>query len=119
MSGTFPSLATGSIAQYPFQREYSGATEICQFVNFQEQAYQEIPAIFRAWQIKVSMLSANETATLQTFFDANLGRDGVFSFTDPFDTMTFTSCSFGNDNFPHSNVAEGSNSVALVVYAHR
>ncbi len=118
MPGVFPTLKTGAVAQYPFTRQVRFETGTVRFLNHFEQAYIDRANVRKAWDLVYTELDDNEVATLKAFFVQQQGRFGTFSFTDPFDSVTYTTCSFGHDDFQHTQEQEGSSSVRFVIYEH-
>lgn len=120
MPGTFPTLKSGKVAQYPLPREERMAAEVLRFLDFTEQVYVDVAAGARrrAWSIDLQQLDDNEVATLKAFFESNQGSQGTFQFTDPWDGQVFTACSFAHDAFPQTQSDEGVNATQLLVYEH-
>jgi len=118
MPGTFPSLRTGKVAQYPMERKTRLLADVQQFLNAAEQAYVDTTTARKAWRLSFTKLSDNEVATLKAFFESNQGRKGVFTFVDPWDAASYTTCSFAEDTFPQVQAEEGNNSLTLTVYEH-
>jgi hypothetical protein len=115
MPGVFPQLRTGAVAQYPWRCELETTTEVLQFLDGSEQAYQLRSAPRRRWTIELTLLDDNEVATLRAFFRQQKGRWGTFSFNDPVSGATYDKCGFESDVFPQTQEGEGRNRVRLVV----
>ncbi|GEM_PF-568054 len=119
MPGTFPTLRTGAVAQYPLTRAASIPVESYTFLNFARQAYRDAVAPKRTWTVALNELDSGEITTLKAFFEQQQGQYGVFTFIDPWDQTTHTNCSFSNDVFDHSQKnAETLNNTSLTIYEH-
>ena len=118
MPGTFPSLRTGALAQFPLRRELRRASEVVRFLDGSEQAYRAASGERRRWLIDLALLDAREAAQLRAFFEQQKGRWGTFAFTDPATGQSYASCSFESDAFPEKQECEGRASASLVVYEH-
>jgi hypothetical protein len=117
MPGTFPTLSTGAIAQYPLTRELHLDAEVVRFLDGCAQAYRNQAVARRRWVIDLALLNATEVTTLREFFEEQKGAWGTFRFTDPWTGSTFASCSFDDDAFPEQQEAEGRNAIRLVIRA--
>jgi len=95
----FPVLKTGVVAQYPVDRQKNYSTQVLRFLDGSEQRFSAYGATLRRWVIRLDLLDEGELANLAAFFEAQGGRAGVFSFTDPFDATVYPSCSFDADEF--------------------
>jgi len=95
---SFPTLKTGVVAQYPFGRMAQFSTKVCRFLDGSEQRFQGYGALLRKWAIRLELLDESELAALGSFFAAQNGRAGTFSFTDPWDGTVYPSCSFDSDS---------------------
>jgi phage-related protein len=93
----FPALKTGAVAQYPSDRQQNFSTQVFRFLDGSEQRFPAYGSSLRQWVIRLDLLDESELTALQDFFVTEGGRAGVFSFTDPFDSTVYTSCSFGAD----------------------
>lgn len=118
MPGTFPTLKTGAVSQYPLLRELRWSAEVLEFLDGSQQAYRREPAARRRWSITLDVLDDAEIALLKDFFEQQKGAWSSFAFTDPFTGVTYANCSFASDVFPHVQTAENRNSTRLVVYEH-
>jgi len=93
----FPALKTGAVAQYPSDRSQNFSTQVFRFVDGSEQRFPAYAASLRRWVIRLDLLDESELTALQDFFVSEGGRAGMFSFTDPFDSTVYASCSFDAD----------------------
>jgi hypothetical protein len=119
MPGTFPTLQTGAVAQYPFNRTAAIPVEAHTFLNFTRQVYRDLAAPKKTWTIALNLLDASEIATLKAFFEQQQGQYGVFTFVDPWDGTTHTTCSFSDDLFDQTQQSgETPNKTTLTVYEH-
>jgi hypothetical protein len=119
MPGTFPTLQTGAVAQYPLNRTATIPVEAYTFLNFARQAYRDLAAPKKTWTIALNLLDASEIATLKAFFEEQQGQYGTFAFTDPWDGTTHTTCSFSGDLFDHTQQgSEVLNATTLTIYEH-
>lgn len=117
MPGTFPTLRTNAIAQYPLTRELAVPSETVRFLDGSEQHYR-LPGVFRRWSIELGLLATAELASLREFFDQQKGAWGVFSFNDPVSGIAYPSCSFADDAFPEQHDGEMRAGARLTVYEH-
>jgi len=117
MPGTFPTLSTGAIAQYPLRRELHLGAEALRFLDGSAQSYRNQAAARRRWVIDLALLNETEVGALREFFEEQKGAWGTFRFTDPWTGATFNSCSFDDDVFPERQEGEGRNAARLVIRA--
>jgi hypothetical protein len=108
---TFPQLKTGAICQYPLGRRIRFATEVIAFSDGSEQRYRDYGSGLRAWKVDLSLLDDAEMASIEAFYWANDGGAGTFQFTDPFDSVVYDSCEFGEG--PVEFVASGQQRVGM------
>ncbi len=118
MPGSFPTLKTGAVSQYPLLRELLWTAEVLEFLDGSQQSYRREPAARQRWTIALDLLDDAEIAALKAFFDEQKGAWGSFEFTDPFTSVTHPNCSFASDVFPHTQSGESRNSTRLVIYEH-
>src|SRR5438128_1691256 len=118
MPGTFPSLATGAIAQYPLERAKAFSVEARTFLDFSRQAYRDMAAAKNIWTLALELLDASEIATLKAFFEQQHGRAGTFTFVDPADASVHSNCSFSADTFAQQQAGESSNKTTVAIYEH-
>ena len=112
---SFPALKTGVVAQYPLDRQKEYSTQVLRFLDGSEQRFPACGAALRRWVIRLDLLDEGELASLGAFFEAQGGRAGVFSFTDPFDAAVYANCSFDADAFQatYGGPQEGQASVTI------
>ena len=118
MPGTFPSLSTGKVAQYPLERRLGFSSEVVEFMNAGEQVYMDRYPGRRVWALEYSGLNGRDVKALQDHFESNQGRKGVFTFTDPWNNTVFTTCSFAQDELDIAQEHEDSSRVRLLIYEH-
>jgi Conserved hypothetical protein 2217 (DUF2460) len=94
---SFPLLGTGTVAQYPSQREIAFQTTVARFVDGTEQRFRSAKGPARRWIIQLSQISAEEMAALEDFFESAQGRFGSFTFVDPWDSVEYADCSLDGD----------------------
>ena len=93
----FPTLKTGAVMQYPAQRSIEFVTQVLRFVDGSEQRFAGYSAPLRTWVIRLDMLDEDEINQLTSFFTLQEGAAGTFSFTDPWDSSVYPTCSFAGD----------------------
>jgi hypothetical protein len=94
---SFPTLKTGVVAQYPCGRMAQFSTTVGRFLDGSEQRFQGYGTLLRKWAIRLELLDESELATIGSFFAAQNGRGGSFTFTDPWDGTVYANCSFDTD----------------------
>ncbi len=93
----FPALKTGAVAQYPSERVVQFSTVVHEFVDGNEQRSAAFGTGLRRWAIRMEALDENELFRLERFFVEQGGASGSFSFTDPWDGIVYSDCSFERD----------------------
>jgi len=116
---TFPLLATGAIIQFPATRTAAMSTEIIQFVDGSEQRFRNYSAPYHTWIIRLAALDEAEMQQLRNFIVQTNGGSGTFSFTDPWDSSVYASCSFQGNDFLDSLSAPFSAGVTLTIRENR
>lgn len=97
MAGSFPTLASGSVAKFPTTRAVGFDTEVERFLNDKEQRYANRRALV-AFDLVFSSLSAADVATLRTFFETQKGQlDSTWTLA--FDGTTYSNMVFIHDDF--------------------
>jgi hypothetical protein len=112
---TFPTLKTGAVMQYPAQRGVQFSTTALQFVDGSEQRFQNYQAPLHRWVVQLSLLDQSELHQFQEFFRALAGRAENFTFTDPWDGTSYTSCSLGSDSITAVLAGEWNGVTSLTV----
>jgi hypothetical protein len=116
---TFPTLKTGAVMQYPAQRNVQFSTVALQFVDGSEQRFRSYQAPLHRWLIQLNLLDQSELHELQEFFRAMVGQAESFSFTDPWDSTNYPSCSLGSDSMMAVLVGEWNGQTSLTVLENR
>ena len=112
---TFPALKTGAVMQYPAQRGVQYSTVVLQFLDGAEQRFRNYQAPLHQWVIQLSRLDQAELQNLQEFFRSLDGRAESFSFTDPRDGTTYSSCSLASDGMAAVLAGEWDGETSLTV----
>jgi hypothetical protein len=111
----FPTLKTGAIMQYPAQRGVRYSTEVLQFLDGSEQRFRSYQAPLHQWVVRLSRLDQTELQNLQEFFRSLDGRAQNFTFTDPWDGATYSSCSLASDSMAAALAGEWDGETSLTV----
>ena len=111
----FPALKTGAYAQYPSDRARRFSTSVYRFLDGSEQRFAHYAGPLRRWTIRLDLLDEGEVATLEQFFISQSGREGTFSFTDPFTATVCPSCSFDSDTGSFGFMDVGRGAAVVVV----
>lgn len=96
MAGSFPTLASGSVAKFPTTRTVGFNTEVERFLNDKEQRYANHRAL-NSFDLVYSSLNATDLATLRTFFETQKGQ------LDPTWSITFAGTTYSNMVFTHDD----------------
>jgi hypothetical protein len=110
----FPTLKSGAVAQYPSDRSQNFATNVLRFVDGSEQRFPGYAKALRSWTIRLDLLDESELVALEQFFVSQVGRAGVFAFTDPFDGSV-ANCRFGSDQLELTCSDVGAGKSAVVI----
>jgi hypothetical protein len=105
----FPRLKTGAVAQYPAQRVTRYQTQVMRFVDGSEQRFREFSGALRRWVIELTTLDDEEMEAMESFFVAEQGGYGTFTFVDPWDDVEYESCSLDNPDafFNYTGLHDG------------
>lgn len=87
---TFPTLKTGTVAQYPLNRSTSLTSQAVRFLDGSRQTYQIDGAGLRRWQLTLDLLDEAEVSAVIDF--AEEIATGTFAFTDPLTGETAAKC---------------------------
>jgi hypothetical protein len=96
--GTFPTLKTGAVAQYPATKTSRFQNQILRFIDGTDQRYRDSAGPLHTWEIHLERLDEAEMANMETFFADNQGSFGSFTFTDPWDGQVHSNCSLATDS---------------------
>jgi len=105
--------------QYPATRDFRFTNAVLRFMDGSQQVYRESRDALRRWLIRLDLLDEGEIAKLQTFFVAEQGRAGSFSFTDPWDEAEYEDCSLDQDSFEFELLGEMRARTSLIVRQNR
>lgn len=111
----FPKLSTGAFAQYDASYDLAFRTQVIRYVDGSEQRYAGCGTPGRRWTIALRQLTPSESAQVLSFFRAQRGREGTFSFTDPWTGLEHPSCSFDTDGIRTQVNDELNASTSLVI----
>jgi Conserved hypothetical protein 2217 (DUF2460) len=95
---TFPTLKTGSAAQYPLKVAETFSNEVLQFMGGDEQRYRISAGMLRSWTIQLDLLDERELSDIEDFFVAASGSATSFAFTDPADGVVYSNCYIESDD---------------------
>lgn len=115
----FPRLKTGAIAQYPAQKTTVFSTRVMRFVDGSEQRYREYSSALRRWTIQLDLLDESEMEQLDSFFLAQQGAYGVFSFVDPWEGLEYPNCSLEDADVALKYLREGRGQATLRIKQNR
>lgn len=115
----FPRLKTGAVAQYPAQRAMRYSTQVMRFVDGSEQRFREFSGPLRRWVIELTRLDEEEMEAMETFFLAEQGGFGTFTFVDPWEEEEYTGCSLDNPDVFFDFTAFNDGRTKLVVRQNR
>ncbi len=90
----FPKLSTGALAQYGSGYELAFRTQVIRYVDGSEQRYAGRGTPGRRWTIALRQLTPSESAEVLSFFREQRGREGTFTFTDPWTGLEHPACCF-------------------------
>jgi phage-related protein len=114
----FPTLKTGSVVQYPAQRQIVFKTQVVEFIDGRQQRFREYAQALRRWVIKLDQLDASELQAVAAFFDAE-GTVSVFSFTDPWDGNVYGNCVIDGAEFQLKSLDEWRGQTQLTIQENR
>ena len=119
MAGSFPTLHTSAIAQYPVTRNVCFQNQALRFVDGSQQRYRDSSGPLHRWVIQLDQLDENEMAALEQFFSENQGYYGNFAFTDPWDGAEYPTCSFASDELELDTLAELKGRTSFTIQENR
>lgn len=111
----FPVLRSGAITQYPFQSAIECRTRVLRFVDGSEQRFRVSGAPAHQWAVHLDLLTEDEAAKIDEFFELQRGRNGDFRFVDPNDGKEYLHCSLDHDEWRMEQASEGRGNSVLVV----
>ncbi len=103
--GAFPSFSWGGSLQLPFASVTQFLTAVGDSPSGPRYTYgfygtgqTNYPTRgLKRWKVSLPVLADANVTTLENFFVGQQGRYGQFSFTDPMDSVTYTTVRFGED----------------------
>ena len=110
--GGFPTLRTGAVAQYPFDRTVGFQTEAVRFLDGSSQRFR-IRSSLRKWTLNLELLDEDELASLVAFFEAQ--GTAPFAFTDPVSGDTAPMCVLSANSMTVAMTAEHRAQAAVVI----
>ena len=116
---TFPVLKSGAVAQYPWHRSVSYATQVLRFVDGSEQRLRDQSAPLLRWIISLELLDDDELSAVDAFVVAQQGVLENFTFVDPWDGVEYPQCSLEDDSAVLEYARSGHGRTALVVRQNR
>jgi phage-related protein len=116
---SFPTLKSSAVTQYPATRVIAFQNQVVRFVDGTEQRYRDCAGPLHQWAIRLSQLDETEMAAIEQFLQSNQGSFGNFSFTDPWDSHTYTNCSFASDSMDLTSVEEMCGNTSVIVKENR
>jgi phage-related protein len=115
----FPLLSTGAVAQYPSSRVIEAQVRVLRFLDGREQRFPGTKGQGKRWVLRLWHVSDSELAAIETFFAAQQGRVGSFSFTDPWNGTVYPNCSFDDDELSAVLTAEDRGAMAMTIRENR
>jgi hypothetical protein len=112
---SFPLLSTDAVAQYPSSRLLEFSTGVLRFVDGAEQRYRNFHQPTRRWVLRLHKAGIEELQAIEDFFVSRQGQTGSFSFTDPWDGVTYPDCSFDGDEVSMRLEDEGHSASTIVI----
>ena len=116
---SFPTLKTGAVAQYPSARTRQYSTQVLRFIDGREQRFRGYGLPLRKWTIRLTLLDEAELTQIASFFAAQGGRAGTFSFTDPWEGTVYPNCSFDSDSLDAEFGGEARGRTSVTVRENR
>ena len=116
---SFPILKTGAVMQYPAGYSINYANRVLYFLDGTDQRYREYGLPLRRWVIQLSLLGDDELSLLEQFFSSQEGRNGSFSFTDPWTRVEYSDCSIEESSLELRYVANNRGEASLTVAENR
>ena len=108
-------MSTGALTQYGSAYELAFRTQVIRYVDGSEQRYSGRGTPGRRWTVALKQLTPSELAAVRSFFREQRGREGTFSFTDPWTGVEHATCSFGADAIQIEAGDEWTASTTLVI----
>ncbi|MBM3810475.1 MAG: hypothetical protein FJW20_02450 [Acidimicrobiia bacterium] len=115
----FPRLKTGAVLQYPATKGLSFTTQVHRFLDGTEQRFRDRGVVLRRWIVSLRHLTEGEFLALDDFYRTNQGQTGTFSFFDPWEEVTYESCSLESEEVLARFLETGDCRIDLVVSQNR
>jgi len=113
--GSFPTLKTGAVIQYPATRVTQFSSDIVQFLDGTEQRFYIFPKSYHAWIVKLANLDETELQNIRNFIQDMNGAVGTFTFTDPWDAITYPNCSLHETEWTDSVAGPVQSTTSLAI----
>ena len=112
----FPTLSTGAVMQYPAPVITGQGVGIIRFLDGSDQRYLTQGRTFRSWKVDLNLLNEDELAAVETFFEAQSGDYGTFTFPDPFSVTAVPNCRLAHPSLhtTYEDVDAGSTSLWVI-----
>jgi len=115
----FPTLKTGAVLQYPAQKAFAFSTSIVRFIDGSEQRFRVYQSPLHRWMIRLEMLDETELHQLREFFRTQAGAAGTFIFTDPWNGISYETCSIEEDEMRDTLAGESNAKTSLTIRENR
>lgn len=112
---TFPKLKSGAVVQYPAEKRIEFSTRVQRFLDGSEQRFREFGRPMHRWVIRLDKLDTQEWSEIESFFVSMQGRNGTFSFTDPWDGADYPSCSFEDSRLEFQLTGDDTGRMSFVI----
>ena len=116
---TFPTLKTKAVAQSPANKSIRFQNQVLRFVDGVEQRYRDSAGPLHQWVIALNEMDESEMTAIEDFFTTNDGQSESFSFTDPWDGITYPNCRLATDELNMVAVAEMRGKTSVTVLENR
>jgi len=100
---SFPTLKTGAVTQYPFDRAVGFQIQAVRFLDGSSQRFR-IRTPLRKWTLNLDLLDEDEMIALVAFFEAQ--GTAPFAFTDPVSGDTALACVLSANSLTVAMIAE-------------
>lgn len=116
---SFPTLKTGAVMQLPSSRSLQFSTDVVQFVDGSEQRFAAFAQPAHRWAVNYAQLDETELQNVRNFVRELDGSVQPFSFTDPWDSTVYLSCSLVTDVFTDAAIGLLSSNSHLLIQERR
>jgi hypothetical protein len=111
--GSFPTLGTGAVAQYPLERSVRFSTRSVRFLDGTQQRFPLFGSGLRRWTVKLDCLNEQELSAVISFADAQ--GSASFTFTDPLTGVAVAGCIIAGGAFTAGMSREMCGETTLVI----